>query len=320
MDVYVHPFTSGGQEIPVQEAKLTELITLVTNYSCGTEYVTPESGGLALDWTEYREPGTQFIKATTSPYSIVRQLSKVLKLTKEKVREMGRAARQFVIDNCSTEVIGKEFESLIDSLPYVDWDFDMSEQVRNDNYPCPDIQDDKEFVKDIYKNILFMDVEDNDEGLNNWLKDLRSGRPRTGQNGVYEFFIQEAKRLNNQNFPVDIGTLFDNNDKKRVALVMPQSLGDCYLVTSLFESIQETYPEHDLYVATKPQFACVFEANPYIHKVIPYLDMMESELFWIGQSNHKGYVDVVFLPHILTQKQLNYLRNGKDKIAFQIKK
>ena len=37
MDVYCHPFTSGGQEIPVQEAKLTELITLVTNYSCGED-------------------------------------------------------------------------------------------------------------------------------------------------------------------------------------------------------------------------------------------------------------------------------------------
>jgi len=37
MDVYAHPFTSGGQEIPIQEAKLTELITLVTNYSCGEE-------------------------------------------------------------------------------------------------------------------------------------------------------------------------------------------------------------------------------------------------------------------------------------------
>ena len=37
MDVYCHPFTSGGQEIPIQEAKLTELVTLVTNYSCGEE-------------------------------------------------------------------------------------------------------------------------------------------------------------------------------------------------------------------------------------------------------------------------------------------
>ena len=64
MDVYCHPFTSGGQEIPVQEAKLAELITLVTNYSCGEDCCTKESGGLPLDWAEYREPGTQFIKHT----------------------------------------------------------------------------------------------------------------------------------------------------------------------------------------------------------------------------------------------------------------
>ena len=77
MDVYCHPFTSGGQEIPIQEAKLAELITLVTNYSCGEDCCTEESGGLPLDWTEYREPGTQFIKASTSPESISSQLSKV---------------------------------------------------------------------------------------------------------------------------------------------------------------------------------------------------------------------------------------------------
>ena len=70
MDVYCHPFTSGGQEIPVQEAKLTELITLVTNYSCGEDNCTVESGGLPLEWSEYREPGTQFIKASTKPLSI----------------------------------------------------------------------------------------------------------------------------------------------------------------------------------------------------------------------------------------------------------
>ncbi|MBT7437991.1 MAG: glycosyltransferase, partial [Cellvibrionales bacterium] len=48
MDVYCHPFTSGGQEIPVQEAKLAELVTLVTNYSCGEDCCTEESGGLPL--------------------------------------------------------------------------------------------------------------------------------------------------------------------------------------------------------------------------------------------------------------------------------
>ena len=77
MDVYCHPFTSGGQEIPIQEAKLTELITLVTNYSCGEDCSTEASGGFPLEWAEYREPGTQFIKASTLPTSIFSQLQHI---------------------------------------------------------------------------------------------------------------------------------------------------------------------------------------------------------------------------------------------------
>ena len=55
MDVYVHPFTSGGQEIPIQEAKLTELITLVTNYSCGEECCEEAAFSLPLEWDKYLE-------------------------------------------------------------------------------------------------------------------------------------------------------------------------------------------------------------------------------------------------------------------------
>ena len=84
MDVYCHPFTSGGQEIPIQEAKLTELVTLVTNYSCGEDYSSKESGGLPLEWSEYREPGTQFIKASTCSKSISDQLSYVYNLPKKE--------------------------------------------------------------------------------------------------------------------------------------------------------------------------------------------------------------------------------------------
>ena len=93
MDVYCHPFTSGGQEIPIQEAKLTELITLVTNYSCGEDTSTLESGSFPLDWSEYREHGTQFIKASTSPFSIAKQLSKVFKMKPQKKSDMGKRGR-----------------------------------------------------------------------------------------------------------------------------------------------------------------------------------------------------------------------------------
>jgi|TARA_B100000085_G_scaffold285174_1_gene320289 glycosyltransferase involved in cell wall biosynthesis len=123
MDVYCHPFTSGGMEIPIFEAKLTELPTLVTNYSCGEDSCTPESGGFELDWAEYREPGTQFIKASTSANSIARQLKKVYKLKKDKLKLIGSKAREFTIKNYSIESVGKRLEKIIDDMPDVNWDF-----------------------------------------------------------------------------------------------------------------------------------------------------------------------------------------------------
>jgi glycosyltransferase involved in cell wall biosynthesis len=117
MDVYCHPFTSGGQEIPIQEAKLAELITLVTSYSCGEDTCTRESGSFPLDWAEYREPGTQFIKASTYPSSISKQLSKVFKMKPSKRSEIGKTGRKFVIDNFSLDVVGSQLESIINEMP-----------------------------------------------------------------------------------------------------------------------------------------------------------------------------------------------------------
>jgi len=119
MDVYCHPFTSGGQEIPIQEAKLCNLITLATNYSCGEDHVTSQSGGFPLEWAEYSEPGTQFIKASTFPSSIAKQLRKVHQMTPEKRKKLGEKARQFVIDNYSIEAVGKQLEKILDETPIV---------------------------------------------------------------------------------------------------------------------------------------------------------------------------------------------------------
>ena len=153
MDVYCHPFTSGGQEIPIQEAKLAELITLVTNYSCGEDCCTEEAAGFPLSWTEYREPGTQFIKASTSPESIASQLRKVFKMKKDKRKEMGEQAREFVIKNYSIEAIGSQLEKIIDEMPEPDWNFDFAVQPKNPDYNPPEIESDSAWIKDIYKNI-----------------------------------------------------------------------------------------------------------------------------------------------------------------------
>ena len=130
MDVYCHPFTSGGMEIPIFEAKLTGLITLVTSYSCGEDSCTAESGSFPLDWSEYREPGTQFIKASTYPSSIAKQLKKVYNMKLEKRLQMGKKARNWTIKHYSTEVIGKKLEEILDNMPEIDYDFDWDKEEK----------------------------------------------------------------------------------------------------------------------------------------------------------------------------------------------
>ena len=132
MDVYCHPFTSGGMEIPIFEAKLTGLITLVTNYSCGEDSSTTESGSFPLDWSEYREPGTQFIKASTYPSSIAKQLKKVWQMNLSKRLDMGEKGRKWTVDNYSTEVIGSKLESILDDMPNIDYDFKWENKNSND--------------------------------------------------------------------------------------------------------------------------------------------------------------------------------------------
>lgn len=316
MDVYCHPFTSGGQEIPIQEAKLTELITLVTNYSCGEDCCTEESGGLPLNWSEYREPGTQFIKASTSAKSIASQLKKVLKMKPAKLKELGQKARNFVINNYSTEVIGKKLEDLIDGMPKVDWDFDFKPVEKNPDYNPPEIKDDGDFVKDLYKNILQLEVGESDEGYLHWIKRLSSDMDR---DSVLAYFKNVAKKENKKNEKIDFRDILDKDDEgKRLLFSIPESIGDIYMCTSLLKNIKKLYPKYNIYFATKPEYFEILEGNPYIHKVIPYSNSLDSLPAMEGQGNHKGYFEIAFLPFIGTQRMLNYIHNGKDKIQFNI--
>ena len=116
MDVYCHPFTSGGQEIPIQEAKLCELITLVTNYSCGEEMCEEGSESLVLDY-KYTEHNTQFIKASTYPESIYKQLTKVYRMSEIKKIDKGAKARNWALENFSIESVGKKLEEFLDIAP-----------------------------------------------------------------------------------------------------------------------------------------------------------------------------------------------------------
>ena len=98
---------------------------------------------------------------------------------------------------------------------------------------------------------------------------------------------------------------------------MPDSEQDVFLSTSLFRSIKDTYPHYNLYVATKQEYASILEANPYIHKVIPYVPQMDNLFLMEGAGQKNGLFEIAFLPYINTQRIPTYSHNGLDKILYK---
>ena len=317
MDVYCHPFTSGGQEIPIQEAKLTELITLVTNYSCGEEMCEPEAASLVLDWSEYREHGTEFIKASTKPSSVAKQINKVYNMTPSKRDELGKKAREWTIKNYSIENVGKDIEFFIDNSSYTQYDFNEEEEHKDPHAKIPQIEDDSEFILYMYHHILKMkNLQPDDDGYKYWQEQLSKGAKRED---IEKYFRQVAMK-DNKDQKMDFATFLGKEDEgKRILFVMPQSAGDVFWTTSLFKSIKEMYPNYNLYYATKKEYMDVLEGNPYIYRTLEYSPVMDNLLWSEGAGDHKGYFEITFLPFIGTQRMLNYLHNGKDKLAFDIK-
>jgi hypothetical protein len=316
MDVYCHPFTSGGQEIPIQEAKLTELVTLVTDYSCGEEMCESPAGSLALDWAEYREHNTEFIKASTKPYAIAKNIRKVYFMKPKPLREMGEKARQWTLDNYSPKTIGNFIEQEIKKFDLVKYDFPIKGRPKDPTAVIPEIKEDDKWLIYLYEHILNMKVDEADEGHKYWTQEISKGRTRADVENYFRKVAQDEESKKEMKFE----EILDKDDEgKRMLYVMPDSIGDVFLSTSLFKSLREQYPDYNLYVATNKKNFEVLQGNKYVHKIIPYISQMDSLLWLEGQGDHKGFFEVAFLPYSGTQRMFDYQHNAKDKIAFDLK-
>lgn len=260
MDVYCHPFTSGGQEIPIQEAKLAGLITLVTNYSCGEEMCLPEANSIPLSWTEYREFGTEFIKASTSPLSIAEKLLEVFKMTDQEKIKMGKLARKWVIENFSVDSVGKKLENFIDSCPLVSWEEEQNKYTEKNPYAqISYIADSKAWIKHLYLEILKTKVEDNDGGLIHWLERIKEGVSRSS---IEAYFRDVARKDNDKNKKFKIEDLFKETDPdQRILVSINSSLENIFLSTKIISSIKEKYPSKKIFVSSNEASHLVFAGN-----------------------------------------------------------
>jgi len=267
MDVYCHPFTSGGQEIPIQEAKLTGLMTLVTNYSCGEEMCQPEAHSLPLAWNEYREFGTEFIKASTSPQSIAEQLKKVLLMPPEEKLKIGKLARKWIIDNFASDVIGGKIEKFIDSCEYGNYEDTGKGYIDKNPYAqIPYIENPVLWLKSLYALILGSDVSDSDSGLLHWIEKIKSGASRQE---IESFFRETAVKDNDKHKTFKIEELFlGSKPEDRIFVSIDSSLENIFLSTKIISAIKEKYPDKKIFVASTEACQAVFSGNKMIETAI----------------------------------------------------
>jgi len=203
----------------------------------------------------------------------------------------------------------------------VDFDFDkeVEEEQRNPHVSIPIIEDDSKWLVWMYNNILKMkDIDEKNEGHKYWAQEMSKGMERKD---IENYFRKVATDENQKNSTkkIEFSDLLDKDDEgRRMLYVIPESIGDIYLSTSLFKSLKELYPDYNLYVACKPEFLDVLNGNPYVHKKLHHIPQMDNLLWLEGQKEHKGYFEVAFLPYMGTQRIFDYQHNGKDKIAFEL--
>lgn len=308
MDQYCHPMTSGGFEMPILEACLSGLPIATCPYSCGTTY-TDNKDVFSFDLSLYRERSSNFLKAQPTPESIANSFRHFHNMGREGRKEIGSRMRAWAIENFDPDKHVKKLEEFIDSLPEVNYDYKISQSV-NVNYPMPDLKDDKEFIADLYQNILGVDPDPNGEEFKNILSTLKRGDSR---DSVYKEFIKYAtfqiQAQENRKFE----KFFVNNDQKRLLYIIPSSLEDCFASLPVLDSLRQTYPDNwDIYVATAPNNFSVFDHIPYIKKLIPYEPWMDNFSILEGIGKEKGFVDIAFHPYFGTQKTINCHHNGED--------
>jgi len=308
-DAAISPFTSGGLEFHNVNSLLCGLPLACTNYSCGEDFCE-QPFVYPIKWHTRFEHQTTYKKATNDVNSIKNFMSIMYKKTYDERRTEGEIGRDWAVKTFSIESIGPQWEKLFDSMPHPDWSqIDLTPKFKNPDYPMPTVEDNVAWVKELYRGILDLNVQDDDKGVRDWLESLRIGRSRQS---IYNYFINEARKENARLKPNnDLETLFDHTPgRKKLLLVMKESGGDIFIGQALLPKLKELYPDADIYWASDEKFHELLDGNEYIYKVLKYIPEMENELLMMR------YVDYFYFPALATQRQLNYLTH--DKIGLEL--
>lgn len=307
-------FTSGGFEYTHAESLLAGIPLASVNYSCGEDFCK-QSFVFEIKPTKNitRECGTGFKKFVPDINSIVEFYEYIYSLKPEERDKITKEGRKWALDNFEAEVIAKKIEQFIDTCKPINWGeyFNKKKELKDPNAEIQEIEDDYEFVNQCYKKILNMhDMTQDKDEVKHWMNYInQQGDKKQWKVNMVNTFRQVAVQKNAEINPMKLEDLLDKEDKERILLVLKESMGDHYILTSLLPEIKNKYPKASIYIGCDPQYAEVYELNDFVKKVLPWIPDMDNELKMTGFADNKGFFDYYINVAISTQKLLNYLTN-----------
>lgn len=312
-DACCSSFTSGGQEYNLVESMLSGLPLACPFYSSGEDFIL--SGFVKeIEGSFYREFNTNFKKFTPNTKSILEFYEYIWNLDDKDRNQLTINARNWAIKEFDGKNIAKQIELFLDSCKPIDWEayFNKKKELKDINAQIQDKQTDEEFIDHCYKTILKMDLPENDEGKIHWKKFLsQNGDKHKLKENLVNTMRQAGVQHNQKVQPqITLESVLDKEDKSRVLVVLKESIGDLFILSSLLPEIQVKYPESSIYVATDPKYFDIFEMNTTIKKLLPWSPEMDNELIMVGFANNKGLFNHYLNVGISTQKILNYLSSN----------
>jgi hypothetical protein len=209
-------------------------------------------------------------------------------------------------------------------MPYIEQNLNKNNFNKNLNYKMPTSCSDEDFILNIYENMLKVKLRKHSEVFEFLMKKIQAGHSREK---IYEALKIATSKEKEHNEKTEIKLedfLTPGDNKGKLAVVLPKSIGDIFMATSLLPDIHNIYPEYKIYFICESQYHEILYGNPYIHKVLPFTSECHDALVLEGFSNRKdrsdfaGYFDIAILLHINNQVVLNYTRNSKDRISLDL--
>lgn len=305
-------FTSGAFEFTNPESMLAGVPLAVPNYVCGEDFLKcPAVYEIKGNYTwEHASGFRKFVPDLNSVCDFFNYIYDLPEIKRNKIIEKGR---EWAIQHFDANNVVKIYEEFFDSRNKIDWKpfFERKKDLKNVNAQVEDKSDDDAFVVECYKKILNMEPGPEDEGRKHWNNFLKQQKDKTQLKNEMINCMRQAGFVHNQKVqPVNaLESLLDKEDKSRLLLVLKESLGDNYILTSLLPEIKKKYPDSSIYLATEQKYFELFDNNEYIKKCIPWAPEFDNELLATGNGSNKGLFNYYHNVAIGTQKLLNYLNS-----------